>query len=157
MASESVFTPAVAVDPSRPVDIYVDGSYREGAPYVGYAAVILQGANLLHELYGPIRMEDTHGTRQVAGELFAVGNAVKWCLANGVRAANIHYDYFGIEKWATGAWKAKQPITQRYVTFIRSVGIPIRWIKVAAHTGNRWNEHVDQLAKRACMGEKGNK
>lgn len=134
------------------VDIYVDGSWMAGS--VGFGLVVLVDGEPRFEACGPIAEADTAGTRQVAGELFATGHALNWCKAQGYTQVHLHYDYYGIEKWATGAWKAKQPITQRYRDFVQGAGLRITWHKVVAHSGNRWNEHVDQLAKRGAGGER---
>lgn len=132
--------------------VYVDGSWVAGR--VGYGLAVLVDETLVFEACGPIEETDTAGTRQVAGELFATGHALNWCKAQGISEVHVYFDYYGIEKWATGAWKAKQPLTQRYRDFVRGAGLQLYWHKVAAHTGNRWNEHVDQLAKRGAAGEK---
>lgn len=122
---------------------------------VGYAAIILEGDTPVAKLYGRVPNASTDETRQVAGELYAVGFAVNWLKKNGITSASIYYDYRGIEDWATGAWKAKKDLTQRYQKFIRSCGVKIRFVKVDAHTGNYWNEMADRLAKEGTtMPEK---
>ncbi|MDX2063871.1 MAG: RNase H family protein [Bacteroidia bacterium] len=134
------------------LSVYVDGSWVAGG--VGYGLVILEGDTIRFEACGPISEADSAGTRQVAGELFAVGHALRWCKAQGIGQVGVYYDYYGIEKWATGEWKAKQPLTQRYREFVRGCGITIRWHKIEAHSGNRWNDYVDGLAKRGAAGER---
>jgi ribonuclease HI len=109
--------------------------------------VLLKGDEVVREWSGHVPDEHTQGTRQVAGELFAVGIALKWCQANGIDEVHVYFDYQGIESWATGKWKAKQDLTQRYQAFVRSCGIRLHWHKVAAHTGVKWNERADYLAK----------
>ncbi len=131
------------------VHIYVDGSFIHGK--VGYGLVILQNGKPAGEFCGSVDNEEYVATRQVAGELFAVGKAVQWCKINNINEITIFYDYMGIECWVTGKWKAKLPLTQRYAQFVRTSGIRIRWQKVAAHTGNFWNERADELAKQGAL------
>lgn len=45
--------------------------------------------------------------RNVAGEMHGAMYAVQWAFENGYSSVVIHYDYEGIEKWATGVWSAK--------------------------------------------------
>lgn len=127
--------------------IYVDGSWIDGN--IGYGVVILKEDQLIHEIAEPIKNSDQElkNIRQVAGELQAVQDAINWLTENGAIHAEINYDYNGIEKWATGEWQAKNPVTQGYRQFIRECTIEITWKKVEGHTGNRWNERADQLAK----------
>ena len=124
---------------------YVDGSWLAEA--IGYGVVILQDGLPISELSGRVDDETLQGMRQVGGELQAVYAAVKWCRENGVQQVSVYYDYDGIEKWATGDWQAKSHATQAYAEAIRNCGVSVYWHKVAAHSGDRWNQRADQLAK----------
>ena len=129
-------------------EIYVDGSFINGA--TGYGAVVLENGKVVDELSGPVEASEVNGTRQVAGELIAVREALKWCCAHSVKEVSIYYDYLGIEKWATGQWKTKQTLTKDYARFVAECPIKIRWHKVDSHTGNRWNDRADALAKQGA-------
>lgn len=128
--------------------IYVDGSYINGS--TGYGAVILKDGEVVEELSGAVTDSRLTETRQVAGELRAVEEAINWCERNGIEEVAIYYDYNGIEKWATGAWKTNQAMTQGYARAVRSSPVKIRWHKVTSHTGDRWNDRADELAKRGA-------
>jgi viroplasmin and RNaseH domain-containing protein len=132
----------------RGYEIYVDGSYFNGA--TGFGVVILKDGSVVDELFGPVVDYSATDTRQVAGELFAVEEALRWCEKNSIKDVAIYYDYLGIEKWATGAWKANQTMTQEYGKAVRASGVRIRWHKVSSHTGNRWNDRADVLAKKGA-------
>jgi ribonuclease HI len=138
-----------AVTAARGWQMYVDGSYLNGA--TGFGAVILKDGAVVAELCGPVAAADVNGTRQVAGELRAVEEGLRWCHQHQVGEVEIFYDYYGVEKWATGAWKTNQPLTQSYARRVCESGVRTRWRKVAAHTGNRWNERADQLAKQGAL------
>ncbi|MFL6278267.1 MAG: RNase H family protein [Blastocatellia bacterium] len=144
--------PRSAATTARGWQMYVDGSYINHA--TGYAVVILRDGAVVTELCGPVAAIEVNGTRQVAGELRAVEEGLGWCREHEVGEVEIFYDYYGVEKWATGAWKANQSMTQAYGQTVRQSGIRIRWRKVAAHTGNRWNERADQLAKQGALAER---
>ncbi|MEN3330821.1 MAG: ribonuclease H-related protein [Blastocatellia bacterium] len=137
--------------PARGWQMYVDGSYINKA--TGYGVVILKDAAVVAERCGPVGAAEVNGTRQVAGELRAVEEGLAWCRQNDVSEIEIFYDYYGVEKWATGAWKANQPMTQAYGRTVRESGMRIRWRKVAAHTGNRWNDRADALAKQGALAQ----
>lgn len=129
-------------------EIYVDGSFINGA--TGYGAVILKNGKVVDELSGAVAASEVNNTRQVAGELIAVKEALKWCREHSIAEVSIYYDYLGIEKWATGQWKTNQPLTKEYALFVRECPIKIHWHKVASHTGNRWNDRADALAKKGA-------
>ena len=49
--------------------------------------------------------------RNVAGEMLGAMNAVQWAKEHEYPAVEIRYDYEGVEKWVTGVWRAKTPLT----------------------------------------------
>ena len=72
-------------------------------------------------------------------------------LENGLEKIIIYHDYAGIAKWCTGDWKAEKEGTKRYKQYYDSVKdrLAVRFVKVAAHTGDTYNEMADRLAKDA--------
>lgn len=134
----------------KTIDAYVDGSYREGL--VGWAVVIVIDGKLHAEFSGVLNDEEVQGTRQVAGELKAVEEALFWCKEQGVKELNLYYDYTGIKDWVTGAWKAKKELTQKYRDKVRSCGVKINWNKVKSHSGNEFNDKADLLARTIIGG-----
>jgi viroplasmin and RNaseH domain-containing protein len=129
-------------------EIYVDGSYMNGA--TGFGAVILKDGRVVDELCGAVDAAEVNNTRQIAGELIAVREALNWCVEHAINAVSIYYDYLGIEKWATGKWKTNQPLTKDYARFVGECPIKVRWHKVDSHTGDRWNDRADALAKKGA-------
>lgn len=134
--------------PGEGYHIYVDGSHLAGK--TGYGAVILKDNSPVARLSGPVDTDDGERTRQVAGEIEAVIKALDWSLQRNIRKVSIHYDYEGLRCWAEGVWRAKLPITSSYRKRVSSSGIDISWVKVDAHSGNRWNEEADLLAKKGA-------
>jgi len=129
-------------------EIYVDGSFINGA--TGYGAVVLENGKVVDQLSGAVDASEVNETRQVAGELVAVKKALNWCCEHSVDEVSIYYDYLGIEKWATRQWKTNQPLTKDYARFVGECPIKIHWHKVDSHTGNRWNDRADALAKQGA-------
>ncbi len=66
---------AETIAPAKGYEVYVDGSYINGA--TGYGLVILKGGQAVEELFGQVADAAAGGTRQVAGELLAVEEALK--------------------------------------------------------------------------------
>ncbi|WP_051412204.1 RNase H family protein [Halonatronum saccharophilum] len=137
---------------------YVDGSYINGG--IGYGIVILKGEEVVEELFGPVTSPLAQSSRQVGGELVAVEEALKWCKKKGIKELEVYYDLKNIKKWATGEYKANIPLTKNFKSFIDKSRIKITWHKVKAHSGVKWNERADELAKKGAgevKGGKGNK
>jgi ribonuclease HI len=133
-------------------EAYVDGSYIDGP--VGYGTLILKASKPVFEIGATVQNPTLLDMRQVGGELQAVYTAIEWCQNNHVQGISIYYDYEGIERWATGSWKANNPATQAYASFIRACGVQVAWNKVKSHSGNPWNEYVDRLARQGSQSQK---
>ena len=129
-------------------EAYVDGSFMAGL--TGYGAVIIKKGEAVTMLSG-IVPEAMTGMRQVGGELQAVISTIDWCRSNGIEAITIFYDYKGIEEWATGGWRTNKAATRMYAEYIGNTNLAIAWRKVKAHSGNRWNDMADRLAKDAIL------
>lgn len=130
--------------------IYVDGSYDSSIKRYGYGAIVFN-KNSKKIIEGNGDEADLIELRNVAGELKAAINSIKYAIENGIKKVYLHYDYIGIENWYTGEWKAKTEFTKKYVEFANEVNslIDINFIKVKAHSGDRYNEEVDLIAKNS--------
>lgn len=139
--------------PENMVIAYVDGSFEKSIGRYAFGCVILtpDGQEIRRSGSG----SDPAGVaiRNVAGEMLGAMNAVKWARENNYPAVEIRYDYEGVEKWVTGVWRAKTPLTSKYAAHMQEAGNKIRisFCKIAAHTGNHYNEEADQLAKSALL------
>lgn len=128
---------------------YVDGSFEESIGKYSFGCVFITPDNCIYAEYGNGDNEQSLQHRNVTGEMLGAMYAVKTAMMNGFRKVEIRYDYEGIEKWVTGAWRSKTELTQKYTRAMREWGksIEIKFTKVAAHTNVYYNEKADKLAK----------
>ncbi|MBE5941897.1 MAG: reverse transcriptase-like protein [Lachnospiraceae bacterium] len=129
---------------------YVDGSYDHSQLRYAYGCVMVLPDEEV-TLSGSDNDEEYVSMRNVAGEILGSEKAVLWAIEHGYKKVTIYYDYEGIEKWANHLWKANKTGTQRYQAFIdeKRKEIEICFEKVIAHTGVKYNEMADGLAKEA--------
>lgn len=137
---------------------FVDGSYDATGEKSAFGAIIFsQGGNrdVLYKSFTKQLGEEFISLRNVAAELEGVKEAINWAIQYNKTKISIYYDYEGIEKWATGQWKANKAITKDYVCFIQEkrLSLQIEFIKVPAHTGVKFNEEVDTIAKSALLAK----
>ena len=139
------------IDEADLYNIYVDGSFKEDLNAVGYGIVVTKDDVVLFKDGGRVAIKDTT-ERNVIGEIYASIRSIQLAIVNGYKNICICYDYEGIEKWATGAWKAKKPITKRYVEYFNQHKdkLNIKFKHVYGHTGNIYNEEADRIAKLGC-------
>lgn len=128
---------------------YIDGSFSTKQQEAGYGAVILFDGEIIHIIKGSSKKYID--MRNVAGELFAAAVSIKWAVENGYKSIILHHDYSGIAHWAKGEWKRKQEGTINYKKFIDDISekINISFVKVKGHSGDRYNDMADILAKEA--------
>lgn len=130
---------------------YVDGSYNESQKRFGYGVVILwNGCET--KLKGSSKDILFSGMKNVAGEIMAAEKAIEFCLDNNIKSVTIVHDYEGIKKWCTGEWKTKKYGTAAYVRCYQyaSQKICIKFKKVKGHSGDKYNDIADKLAKEGC-------
>lgn len=123
--------------------IFVDGSYRKGWIYYGFIALFDE--KIIEKQKGSLQATKEITQRNVAGEIKAVEMAVVWADSHKYKEIFIHYDYLGLEKWAKKEWKANISLTQKYQEFFQKFILKINWVKVKSHSGNKYNEMIDQF------------
>lgn len=136
---------------------YVDGSFDKSMEKYSFGCIFLiPGGSIIRES-GNGNEPESLAIRNVAGEMLGAMYAAQWALVNGYELLELRYDYEGIEKWATGAWKANNVLTQKYAEFMqrKRKQIHISFQKVKAHSGDYYNEQVDKLAKAALIESNG--
>ena len=127
---------------------YIDGSFDQNSGYYGYGGVIFTDGGK-ETFQGKGNEEEMVEMRNVAGEIKASMLAMKKASEKGVDTLYIYYDYAGIEKWCTGEWKRNKEATKKYKEYCDIVKekLNLKFIKVKAHSGNKYNEEADKLAK----------
>ena len=131
--------------------VYVDGSFLSGFPYAGWAFVAVNGNEELARNSGVTHFPAE--SRNIDGELCAALHAMKWLASRGEKGVICH-DYEGIARFAKGEWKAKSEVSIRYAEASAPYKEFVFFEKVEAHSGHKWNELVDKLAKEAIAKTK---
>ena len=93
---------------------YVDGSYQDALKKYGFGCIFILPDGRIYTEYGNGDNPDSLKQRNVSGEMLGAMYAVRFALNSGFTAIEIRYDYEGIEKWVTGAWKSKNDLTKKY-------------------------------------------
>ncbi|MGL5348383.1 MAG: viroplasmin family protein [Peptostreptococcaceae bacterium] len=136
---------------SEKIEAYVDGSYEHSIKEYGSGVVILKN-NVVEKTYSKRGKEESLvGMRNVAGEIEAAKIAMNYCIENDIENLVLYFDYEGIEKWCTGVWKTNKEGTIEYKKYFESIKsqLNVQFVKVKAHSGNKYNEEADKLAKEA--------
>lgn len=132
--------------------IYVDGSYDAAAKQYSYGMVVLLSDGNTYQAYRAFSHDNEASfMRNVAGEIEGAKAAMRYALEHEYRSLAIYYDYEGIEGWCIGEWKCNKKATQEYKAFYDEAAqfVDIHFIKVKGHSGDKYNEIADKLAKAA--------
>ena len=133
------------------IRVFVDGSFSPNFPKSGWAFVVTENDKEIARGSG-ITAFDAE-SRNIDGEVMASFQAMRWLDAND-KSGVICHDYEGIARWAKGEWQAKSNIAKRYVAAAQPYLHRVSFEKIEAHTGVKWNELVDKLAKEAIARAK---
>ncbi len=133
------------------LSVYVDGSFSLEKGNFSYGLIALYNGEEVYETCGAGEDEDAAALRNVAGEVLGALKAVEYALDNNYEKVTIFYDYQGIECWALGTWKRNKHLTQEYHRVMQEYmkKIKVNFVKVKGHSGDKYNEVVDKLAKKA--------
>lgn len=126
--------------------VYVDGSFRPNSPLAGWAWVAVEGS--LEIARGSGVTPGPAESRNIDGECHAAVQALQWLSQQG-KTGTICHDYEGLARWALKQWKANSNIAKWYQECVSPLLGRNQFEKVTAHSGDPWNELVDQLAKKA--------
>lgn len=144
----SLFDEPVASDNTAVA--YVDGSYNIKTQQFAYGVVLFHNGE---ELTFSESFSDPElaSMRNVAGEIMGAKKAMEYCIENKISSLEIYYDYAGIEKWCTGEWKTNKSGTIAYKRFFDEASkfVKISFNKVKGHSGDKYNDIADRLAKDA--------
>lgn len=134
---------------------YVDGSFSKDKLEFSYGAVLFKDGEVL-EFSEKFSDPELISMRNVAGEIKGAEFVMRYCIENGISEIDIYYDYMGIEKWCTGEWQANKPGTISYRDYYNSIKnkLAVNFIKVKGHSGDKYNDLADLLAKKALGIEK---
>lgn len=129
---------------------YVDGSFDISSFTYSYGVVFI--TNKGKETFsGREDDRDMAEMRNVSGELRGAMVAMELAIEREMDTLYLHFDYTGIEQWAIGNWKTNKEGTKAYKRYYDSIKdkLNIIFIKVKAHSGIKYNEEADKLAKEA--------
>ena len=131
--------------------IYVDGSFAVDKGNFSYGLVAIEDGEVIFEDNGIGFDEEAIALRNVSGEVLGAQKAVEFAINKGYKEVTIAYDYQGIESWALGTWKRNNKVTSQYNSFMQEKMkfIKINFKKIKGHSGNKYNDIADKLAKSA--------
>ena len=129
---------------------YVDGSYDQSTKRFSYGMVILENGEekTFNKSFSDPSLA---GMRNVAGEIMGARAAMEYAIANNKKRLVIYHDYEGIAKWPLGIWKTNKEGTIAYKAYYdeAKTKVSVRFQKVTGHSGDKYNDYADKLAKQA--------
>lgn len=138
--------------PKEGLHVYVDGSYNSATEEYSYGMVAVENDVVLYIESGKGKNVGERNIRQIAGELKGAIRATEYALDNNKKEVVIFHDYEGVSHHATGFWERREPSSEKYYKEMQELmakGIKVTFVKVDSHTGDLFNELVDEKCKEA--------
>ena len=139
--------------PKDCLHIYVDGSYNSTSNKYSYGVVVRDNVVEYIES-GSGNSDSENNIRQIAGELQGAFKGLEYAVNKNEKKLVLFHDYEGIAHHATGAWQRKEASSEKYYNDMQKLmntGIDVIFVKVDSHTGDLFNELVDEKCKE-CLG-----
>ena len=129
---------------------YVDGSYNVTTGEFSYGVVIFHNGKE-HTFNKKFDDPELASMRNVAGEIKGAEAAMEYAYKNGMKSLTIYHDYEGIAKWPLKLWAANKEGTKAYQEYYNNIKkyVDIKFVKVKGHSGDKYNDMADRLAKEA--------
>ena len=140
--------------PKDCLHIYVDGSYNSTSNKYSYGVVAVRDNVVEYIESGSDNSDSENNIRQIAGELQGAFKALEYAVNKNEKKLVLFHDYEGIAHHATGAWQRKEASSEKYYNDMQKLmdtGIDVIFVKVDSHTGDLFNELVDEKCKE-CLG-----
>lgn len=154
LSSEGLIKKADNEYPKDLPHFYVDGSYNDSTEKYSYALVVVFNGVVIYVESNAAQDNRNKSIRQIAGELEGSIKSIEYAAKNGFKDIVIIHDYVGVCYHATGAWERKEESSKQYYEkFNRLTSenkINVTFVKVDSHTGDLYNEVVDEFAKEAA-------
>ncbi|MCH5138145.1 ribonuclease H family protein [Clostridiaceae bacterium UIB06] len=136
--------------PKDCLHIYVDGSYNISTEKYSYGVVAVRNDVVEHIDSAAAKDNSQKNIRQIAGELEGAIKGVEYALRKGDKKVVIFHDYEGICHHATGFWERREESSAKYYKKMNELmghSIEVIFVKVDSHTGDFFNELVDEKCK----------
>ncbi|MDR2567957.1 MAG: ribonuclease H family protein [Mycoplasmataceae bacterium] len=137
------------------VEIYCDGSFfKEQPEEVGYGVIVIKEGKIISRFGG--KKKNLYEGNNVAGEIFGVLEAIKYCLRKNYLSVVIYHDYAGLKEWVIGNWKTSTKLSTFYVQEYKKLlasnpELQVVFEKVKGHSDNKYNDLADKYAKNALL------
>ena len=129
---------------------YVDGSFNVATGEFSYGVVMFNNGEEI-TFNKSFSDPELASMRNVAGEIKGAEAAMEYAYKNGMKTLTIYHDYEGISKWPLKQWAANKEGTKAYQEFYNNIKeyVDIKFVKVKGHSGDKYNDLADKLAKEA--------
>jgi len=131
---------------------FCDGSFDKNKNRYSYGVLIIDSTMQEHEICGSAQNVKYTSSNNIIGEILGVINALDWAVSNGCERIKVYHDYEGLSKWISGEWVAKSEAAKSFVAIYNKKYadlLQVEFEKVKSHSNNKYNDKVDELAKRA--------
>lgn len=130
--------------------VFTDGSYSQTSKRYGCGAVIFSPDGGIKKFSFSSDDKKYAKYQSRAGEMLAVINVFQTLMIDEVKRVTVFHDFTGVASTAKPTSKPRDELGRFYKGYMQGIILPrmvVTFIHVAGHSGNRFNDMADSLAK----------
>ena len=130
--------------------VFTDGSFSPKEGYYSYGFVLFT-KDTQYTMSACDNCTSYIESKNVAGEIFGVIQAINLALRLGISSLTICHDYKGVSAWAEGDWSSHCLVSKVYLDYLMKLpeNFDLGFRHIKSHSGDIYNNLADKLASQA--------
>lgn len=96
------------------LEAVISGSGDKKTGYYTFGSVVIENGRMIQRMTHGGNIKKYAQNYNITGEILGTIKTIEYAIEKGYKEICIYYSLEGIDKWATGIWKARLPITKLY-------------------------------------------
>ena len=96
------------------LEAVISGSGDKKTGYYTFGSVVIENGHMVQRMTHGGNIEKYGQNYNITGEILGTIKTIEYAIEKGYKEICVYYSLEGIDRWATGIWNARLPITKLY-------------------------------------------